>query len=128
MNTFNKNLTFFRKQKGISQSQLAKLINTTHRMIAYYENETTSIPLEKINKLAEILNISPSDLVTPIENNKNLIDTNNTDIRIFKKIKEIEKLSERDQRAILNHIDALIFKRKFLSKKEKSKQFTETKN
>ena len=60
-NIFNKNLAIYRKQRGLSQRELAKLINTTHRTIAYYENETNSIPVDKLEKLAKVLNVSPGD-------------------------------------------------------------------
>ena len=116
-NTFNKNLAIFRKQKGLSQRELAKLINTTHRMIAYYENETKSIPLDKLNLIAKILGVNPGVLVNPISNGKEKIL--NFDIRLLKKIQQINELPDRDQRAINNHINALIEKNNLKNERNK---------
>lgn len=114
-NTFNVNLAIFRKKRGLSQRELAKKINTTHRMIAYYENETNSIPLDKLKLLAEILHVTPGELVTPLSNENKKME--NIDVRLVKKLQGIEKLPDRDKRAINNHINALIEKNK-LSKKD----------
>ena len=111
LNTFNKNLSIFRKQKGLSQKELASFLNISHRMITYYENEAKNIPLNKLNIIAKILEITPADLVTPIKNKKkeSII---NIDTKLLKKLQNLKNLPDRDQRAISNYINALVEKNK----------------
>jgi len=109
LNTFNKNLSIFRKQKGLSQKDLAKLLNVSHRMITYYENEAKNIPFDKLHAIAEVLKINPADLVTPIKNKKKE-SVANIDTKLLKKLIKIKNLPDRDQRSISNYINALIEK------------------
>jgi len=109
-NIFNKNLSTYRKKRGLSQRELAKRLGVSHRTIAYYESETNSIPLDKLEAIANILNISPGELVIKNQNsNKQFEDI---DVRLLKKLMEIKALPDRDQRAISNYINALIEKNK----------------
>ena len=52
-----------RKAKKISQIDLAAQIDVSVRMFAEYENETTDIPLRKLQKVAEFLNLPISSLI-----------------------------------------------------------------
>ena len=108
-NTFNINLEIYRKKKGLSQRDLAKLLKVSHRTIAYYENETTSVPFDKLERIAAILNVKPGDLVTPV-NNDNKLKYQEIDTRLFKKFLEIRNLPDRDQRSVSNYVNALIDK------------------
>ena len=109
-NIFNRNLALFRKRSGLSQREFAKRLGVTHRTIAYYESETNSIPLDKLEKIAIILNINPGDLVNSIENNVKHFPE--VDLKLVKKLQQIKQLPDRDQRAISNHINALVDKNK----------------
>ena len=103
-------MALFRKRKGLSQRELAKIVDISHRTIAYYEAETNSVPLDKLDLIAEALDVLPGDLVNPIEKkNRMAIDL---DLNLVKKLQQIKKLPDRDQRAISNHINALIDKNK----------------
>ena len=108
---FNTNLEIYRKRKGLSQRDLAKLLNVSHRTIAYYENETTSVPVDKLESIAKILSVKPGDLMNP-SNNSGKVKYQEIDTRLLKKIIEIKSLPDRDQRAISNYINALIEKNK----------------
>lgn len=49
-----------RAKNGISQTELAELLGTTKQTIYKYETGlVTNIPLEKIERIAEVLGISP---------------------------------------------------------------------
>ena len=108
-NAFNTNLEIYRKRKGLSQRDLAKLLNVSHRTIAYYENETTSVPVDKLESIAEILSVKPGDLVNS-SNNSGKVKYQEIDTRLLKKVIELKNLPDRDQRAISNYINALIEK------------------
>ena len=118
---FSKNLTRLRKLKGLSQRELAQLTGLTQKIITSYENSPDYIPLDKIQILAEILEIPPYILFSEDNNNKNTnYNIDNIDVRWLKKIEDIKQLPDFDQKEITRHINYLIEKRK--------NQFMELKN
>jgi transcriptional regulator with XRE-family HTH domain len=56
--TFSKNLIRLRKERRLSQSELAKLTNISKRMITYYETKAVKPPIDKIESIAKALNVS----------------------------------------------------------------------
>lgn len=52
---FGKKLASCRKAKGLSQKELAKLLNTSHSVIGKYECEEITSSIEAAVKLATIL-------------------------------------------------------------------------
>ena len=57
------NIKTLRKQKKLSQNELALKIEVSVRMLAEYENETSDIPLKKLQKIAEVLEVSIFELI-----------------------------------------------------------------
>ncbi len=106
---FSSNLTRLRKQKGISQRELGRITEISHRMINHYENNPTSIPINKIKIIADALNIKMSDLFNEEKNEDFLQDL---DIRWIKKIKELKDLPEADRKEINRHINSLLEKQR----------------
>ena len=106
---FSKKLIAFRKAKGLTQIQLAKLINSTQRTISYYENQAYQPPAHILIKLAKILDVKIEDFLedSPIKQStkKNIMDSETK--RLWKKFQQIIKLPERDKRAILRMINSL---------------------
>ena len=118
---FSKNLIRLRKNKKLSQRELAEITGLSQRMITYYENNPNSIPVEKLEILSKALDVSISELFGYEKNNTH---SDNLDVRWFKKIHEIKQLSESDQKEIIKHINSLVEKNQL--KKEKSKKFAES--
>ena len=53
-----------RNEKGMTQEELAKCIDSTKQTIYKYENNiVTNIPSDKIEKIAEVLGTTPSYLM-----------------------------------------------------------------
>ena len=120
---FSKNLIRIRKSKGLSQRKLAKLTGLTQRIINSYENNPEYIPLEKIKNLTDALNIHISELFNDLNKNKKNKLIDEIDVRWLRKIEEIKKLSEFDQKEISRHINYLVDK----NKQKKKKQFADSK-
>ena len=101
----SENLQKIRKLKGITQKELAETIGVTQRAISHYESDIKNIPLKYIILIANALQVSIDTLVgnKPI---KYEFDT-----RISKRIKQLETLSERDQKAVWSFINALLIKK-----------------
>jgi len=110
---FSKNLERLRKLQGYSQRELAKKTGLSHRMINYYEKDPKSIPMNKLEILAEALNVTIADFFS--EKISNPLD--DLDVRWIKKIIEIKNLPEADRKEINRHINSLI-KKHTLQKKQ----------
>ena len=102
---FGETLELLRKQKGLTQEELAKEVGISQRMISHYENKVKSPPLKIIILIAKALNVSLDILLSNEKISRNF------DSKITKKIKIIENLSLRDQNAIWSFVNALIAKR-----------------
>lgn len=119
--TFMKNLKQIRKAKGLSQQELANKTNLKKSLISYYENNPVNPPLDKIEMIANALNITMGDLL----NNKNVdktTDYNDIDSRILKKVIKIQSLSQKDQKKIWGYIETIITNHEL---EQKNKQLQE---
>jgi transcriptional regulator with XRE-family HTH domain len=104
---FAKNLISIRKEKGFSQRDLAKTTGISNRMIAYYETHSDIPPLDKLQKIADALDISIAQLIDTELSDKNTLSL---DTRTLKKVKLMEQLPPVDQRKVLTYIKDLIAK------------------
>ena len=107
---FGKRLARFRKAKGLSQKELGEAINVSNRVISYYERESKYPPAHLIAPLAKTLGISTDELLGLTEVQAN---TENRNTGIWKKLKLVEHLPKKDQKAILHHIDLAIKTQKY---------------
>ena len=108
---FNKNLIAIRKQKGLSQRDLAELTKLSPRMIAYYEKRAINPPIDKIEIIAKALKVSVSDLLGI--SNKSLVQNefNDLDTRTLKRIKQILDLSPHERISIYMLLDSILDKK-----------------
>ena len=61
---FNEKLKAARKQKGLSQTELGKLLGVQAQTVGRWENGKSEPNLETINKLCKILNIPIYSLIS----------------------------------------------------------------
>ena len=61
--TFSKNLIRLRRERKLTQGDLAKLTGLSPRMIAYYETEAVKPPIDKIGIIAKVLNVNIDELL-----------------------------------------------------------------
>ena len=109
--TFSKNLAKIRKQKGMSQSELAGKSGISRRAIVHYENHASQPPLDKIEILANALNTSITSLLELNVSEEDL-ENSNFDIRTLKRFKKLVALDRQDRMAVYKMIDALFDKQK----------------
>lgn len=103
---FSANLTRIRKQRGLSQRQLAEMTATSYRMICHYETKASAVPMNKLKALADALNVRIADLFDEDE----ILQLETMDVRLFKKMQEIQTLSEADRKELNQHINSLLEK------------------
>ena len=75
-------LEFYRKKKNISQRELGEKVGVSGAYICQVENNQTKVSLETLNKIAEVLEVSPEKL--------NLIDDNNEPFNSLFKYESLE--------------------------------------
>ena len=103
MSTFGKRLRDCRKEKGLSQNEIAKILNTNHWVIGKYERDDVKPSIDVAKKLADLLNTTVAYLVGETQDNELLKDTD-----MLKRLKDINDLPEQDKQAILYNLDALL--------------------
>lgn len=63
MNYFAHNLRVLRKEKGLSQPQLAEYLNVSKGMISFWENEICEPTVSNVIVVAKFFNISIDELL-----------------------------------------------------------------
>jgi transcriptional regulator with XRE-family HTH domain len=105
---FGQRLARLRKARGFNQSELGALIGVSQRMMTYYEREAGRPPAHVLPQLADALKVSLDELlgVRPVRDAEDPPRRS----RLWRKLRQIEKLSKRDQQALLRTIDAFLRK------------------
>jgi len=111
--SFGAKLTTLRKERGMTQHQLAKLSGISQRMIAYYESqEDVNPPMDVIASFARALNIGFDDLLGNPEPSELQSELAQIDSRTLGKLKMILSLPKTERHIIYTMAEALIAKRK----------------
>lgn len=104
---FGKRLRELRQAKGLSQMELAAALGVTQVAISHYELGLKKPPFKNLCKLSELLDVAIDDLIhSPAESTPRAASPNNR--RLQKKLRALDQLPARDQRAVANYIDALL--------------------
>ena len=119
---FSQNLIRLRKERGLSQQDLANLSGLTQRMIVYYENEAVKPPIDKIEIIAKVLKININDLLSTSDEPLDIQnELSQIDARTLKKLKIILSLPKQQRHMIYSMAES------FLEKSNKEKQLAESK-
>jgi len=104
---FGRRLTGLRQARGLTQVQLAEAINSTQRIISRLETiaEHPTVPL--LMELARALKVSADELLglKPPPKTEAPVQLPQ-ERRLWKKLRLVARLPERDQRAVLRIIDS----------------------
>lgn len=111
--SFGTMLVTFRKERGLTQHQLAKLAGISQRMIAYYESqEEVNPPMDVIAAIAKALNIKFDDLLGNPDSSEHQSELAQIDSRTLGKLKMILSLPKSERHIIYTLAEAFIAKRK----------------
>ena len=106
---FGERLTRLRMARGLTQTQLAELIDSSQRAVSHYETIAELPPAAVLVKLAQILQVSADELLglkaprraaTPREDPETR--------RLWKRFQAVRSLPEKDQRAVIRLINSLV--------------------
>lgn len=110
MNTLGQKIKKLRDEKGFSQSDLEKRCGVSSKLLSKYENERIMPTADTLKKIAEGLEISADYLIfdnVPKDGRCQL-----TDLALFEKFKEVERMPAEEKQTIMHIIDAMIVKTK----------------
>jgi transcriptional regulator with XRE-family HTH domain len=107
--TFGDRLARLRKARGFTQTELGERIGLSQRMVTYYERRSGRPPAHVLPHLAAALKVSVDELVG-YERLKEPAAPRNA--RLWRKLRDIEKLNEPDRKAVLRFVDALLVKQR----------------
>jgi transcriptional regulator with XRE-family HTH domain len=112
MSDFGKRLKELRKSRGLTQVALAQISSISRRVIAHYETQVIKPPIDKINILADVLNVSVDEL---LGKNKSK-SKKGVPFKIMKHVRIIEQLPSKDQNAIFQLVKSLAQQNKLKGK------------
>lgn len=98
-----------RKQKNLSQSELADKVGISYAQIGRYETKGAQPPAETLKQIADALGVSPDFLIYGTSDEK--AKTKLTDADLINQFKAIENMDEEDKTVIKKLIDAFITKK-----------------
>jgi len=108
LNSLNKDLhnkiTEIRKQKGWSQSELAKQISVSREIVGRYERGDAVPSIDIAKRMADAFELSVDYLVGPAEKQINK--------EMLHRIEEVDKMKPEEKKMIYTFLDAFISKTK----------------
>jgi transcriptional regulator with XRE-family HTH domain len=108
---FAKNLTEYRKIKGFSQYDLANMSGISRRMIGHYEKKGIIPPADRLQTLADCLNIPVYRLFKEKRaENRPETDLSEIDSRSVKKLRDILSLPPDDRNDLYRILNKMVRK------------------
>ncbi len=107
--TFGERLARLRKEKGLSQIELAEQVGTVRAVLADYERDKVRLNAEMICRLAAALDVTTDEFLGVKRSVK--ADAHNGDklpLKLVRRIKRIEQLPSLQQRVLLRTIDGFL--------------------
>ncbi len=97
-------LVNLRKSAGFTQTELAKEIEVSQRMISHYESQSEFPPSAVLPKLTKVLGVTSDELLGI----KPLKKKHKPDNRLQRRMQLVEKMDARNKRQIMQLLDTFI--------------------
>lgn len=98
-----------RRQKSLTQNELARALNVSQPVVSDYENDVIKLSGETIVALTQILGAS-ADEILGLEKPARAASASIKNRRIYRQLQSIDRLPKRDQEALARTIDAFLAK------------------
>lgn len=105
-NKLSERIIELRKQKELSQQELADKIKISRAQMNRYENQGVQPPADVLKKLADVLNTSVDYLIDGAAEEKAKAALK--DAKVLEQYKELESLPESERNVILKVVQALL--------------------
>lgn len=103
MISFGKKIAALRKGMKLSQTELAKQLNTSVSVISRYERDEMTPSIDTAKKLAQLLDTTVGYLLGETEDDQLLKDP-----KMIQRLKDIKSFAEKEKDQIYFTLDALI--------------------
>lgn len=106
--TIGQRIARLRREKGLTQLELAESLGVTQPVISDYEHGALRVHGELIIHLAKLFGTSANEILglDPTEKADRVIKNR----RLYRRVQAIDQLPKRDQEALLRTIDAFLSK------------------
>lgn len=112
MAVFGEILKRLRQEKRLSQQELADLIGVHVRQISKYEMGTSLPTLERIRRMAEVLDVSADELVFGASKRRRPATDAIKNPVLAERLRTLEQMATRDElRSVIELLDAFIAKK-----------------
>jgi transcriptional regulator with XRE-family HTH domain len=103
MISFGKKISALRKNKKLSQTDLAKMLQTSVSVISRYERDEMNPSIDTAKKIANLLETTVGYLLGETEDDQLLKDPN-----MMQRLKDIKSFAEKEKDQIYFTLDAVI--------------------
>ena len=103
---FGERLDALRKASGLTQTELARKLDVSRRMIAYYEGETQYPPTAILPRLAQTLGVTTDELLA--SENVHAPQPKPTDVQLQRTLQQLELLTAKERRQALRLLNSFI--------------------
>ncbi len=107
--TLGQRMARLRRERGLTQVELAERLSVTQPAISDYENDDTRLPADMAVQIARILGVSTDELLG-LKEAAPATAAGARNRRLQRRLQQIDKLPRRDQQALLRTIEAFIAK------------------
>ena len=107
--TIGNRIARLRKDKGMTQKELAEALGVSQPAVSDYENDAIGLESTRIVQLAQILGVS-ADEILGLEKAIKATSAGMGNRRLYRQLQSIDKLPKRDQEALLRTIDTFLSK------------------
>lgn len=108
MTDFGKKLTEIRKERHLTQSQLADLLDVQPPVISRWENGVSKPQFDYVVKLAEILDVSFDELLGDDDGERDPFRFAIRNRRLKELCRQVDQLAPQDQEVICHVVDSLV--------------------
>ena len=107
---FGKRLTAIRREKGLTQRELAELLGTTQKMVDYYERRAINPALEVVRSCARALGVSVVELLgheaaAPLRRKPGPVS------QLERRFERVKQLPRSDQEFVIKFLDTVLERR-----------------
>jgi len=112
MAVFGEILKRLRQEKSLSQQELANLIGVHVRQVSKYEMGTSMPTLDRIRRMAEVLDVSADELVFGAAKRPRAASNAIKNPLLAERLRTLEQMVSRDElRSVIDLLDAFIAKK-----------------
>lgn len=106
--SFGARLRRLRTAKGFTQTELADAVGTSQPLIAHYERRDGVPGPVLLLKISEALGTSAEELLGIEKGRRRAAPESPDNLRLWRKLRQVEKLSAAERKQVLQLIDALV--------------------